>query len=338
VLNVAALPLSAQSSAAGRSPRDVVERFCRLDLAGSLLTAAGDDETARFLVSPFRWTPDQTIVVIDRYTLRGSAQITVDYHVWGELDASLRFLRLEGVVAGRPVTTPEYMPTVRSDGWRIGTQPSRAHVSVATAVRHVTAMRDRSTDPVIKTNASQALVALGRLASDPAAPRPANARKTAAAVVGDFCTMDGDGKQLTSGGWRDMAPLFAQPREAWREKPEKIAVVADYGISPASITDEHTAGVRVTYLYVGFVDSKTGRFEQESPGLSTQRDFDLVLADGSSSASPIWKIEGPVPPPSVTVATAISYLTRLRDSTMDPAVKTNADRTLAVLKRPRQGR
>ena len=71
------------------SPRDVVERFCQLDLADSLLTPAGDAETARFLVSPFRWTRDQTVVVIDGYTLSGSADTDVNYRVWGQLDSSL---------------------------------------------------------------------------------------------------------------------------------------------------------------------------------------------------------------------------------------------------------
>lgn len=332
VLSIVATSVSAQSSVeSSTSPRDVVERFCQLDLTGSLLTPAGDEETARFLVSPFRWSPDQTIVVIDRYTLRGSAHITVDYHVWGRLDASLRFVRLEGVVADRPVTMREYMGTMLAGGRRIETTPSRPHVSVATAVRHVTAMRDRSTDPVIKANASKALGALGRLAPDPPAPHPANARKTAAAVVGDFCKMDADGKLLTSNGRRDIAALFAQPGPM---RPEKIRVVAKYSLSYASIADDNTAGVRAMYTFLGSLDT-SGRFEPESAGPMEIKDFSLVLAGGSSSASPIWKLDGPVPAPSVTVATAVRYVTELRDSTKDPAVRRNADRTLAILKRPR---
>jgi hypothetical protein len=48
-----------------------------------------------------------------------------------------------------------------------------------------------------------------------------------------------------------------------------------------------------------------------------------------------WRIEGPVPEPHLTVDTAIRYVAELRASVKDPAIRRNADNTLAALKRLR---
>jgi hypothetical protein len=350
VLIIAALAASAQSPAGpSASPRAVVERFCRLDWDGGLLTAAGAADAAPLLVSPGTWSPIDRFRVVDSYAIRGRDQITVDYRVWGEVDSSLRFVRLEGLVANRPVATREYVSTVlsprpqeRGPGGpegvkgsvtrRIAATPAVPHVSLETALRHVTAMRERSSDPALRENATGTLAVLRRLAS-PSAPGQGSPPKTAAAVVTDFRRMDAEGMQLIPDGWQAIAAMFTQPGSA---RLEKIGVLSREGLSYASIADDNTAGVRSTITYVGWVDVKSGRLEPPSDGVMLLHDFSLVLTNPGTS--PAWKIEGPVPAPSVTVTTAIQYLARLRANTADAGVRKNADRTLAILKKARPSR
>jgi hypothetical protein len=199
-------------------------------------------------------------------------------------------------------------------------------VSLDTAIRHVTAMRERSSDPALRENATRTLAALGRLVT-PGAPGQGSPEKTAAAVVTDFRRMDAEGMQLIPEGWQAIAAVFTQPGSA---QLEKMAVLSNEGLSYASIADDNTAGVRSLSSVLGWVDVKTGRLEVPS-GHMWLHDFSLVMTDPSTS--PAWKIEGPVPAPCVTVATAIRYVTRLLATTEDAGVRKNAGRTLAVLKR-----
>lgn len=351
VLIFAALSASAQSPAQPSvSPRAVVERFCRLDWEGALLTPAGAEEAEPLLLSPYTWSPTQRFRVVDSYAVRGRDQIAVDYQVWGEVESSLRFVRLEGMMANRPVTTQEYVGTVLtprsqergpvgpnavvkgSVTRRIVAIPPVPHVSVETALRHVTAMRERSSDPALRGNATRTLAALTRLVT-PGAPGHGSPQKTAAAVVTDFRRIDAEGMQLTPDGWQAIAAFFTRPGSA---RLEKIAVLSKEGLSHASIADDNTAGVRVISTYLGWVDVKSGRLEQEPHGLKSIHDFSLVLTNPSTS--PARKIEGPVPAPSVTVAAAILYVTRLSTTTAEAGVRKNAERTLAILKRARPSR
>ena len=351
VMIIAALSASAQSPAQPSvSPRALVERFCRLDWEGGLLTPAGAADAEPLLVSPYTWSPTQGFRVVDSYAVRGRDQIAVDYQVWGEVESSLRFVRLEGLMANRPVMTQEYVGTVltprsqeRGPGGpnavvkgsvtrRIVAVPPVPHVSVDTALRHVTAMRERSSDPALRENATRTLAALRRLLT-PDAPGQGSPQKTAAAVVTDFRRMDAEGMQLTSDGWQAIAALFIRPGSA---PLEKIAVLSKEGLSYASIADDNTAGVRAMSTYFGWVDVKSGRFEEEPTGVKSIHDFSLVLTNPDSS--PAWKIEGPMSAPSVTVATAIRYVTRLRATTADAGVRKNAERTLAILERARPSR
>src|SRR5271154_5436159 len=117
--SAAIISVSAQSSEKpGSDPRKVIEQFCKMDLAGRLLTHEGVEETAKLLVTPYRWSQNQEIVVVNNYVVRGPskqsrrASITVDYRVWGEISPSLRFVRQEGVIADSPVMIHEYMDSV----------------------------------------------------------------------------------------------------------------------------------------------------------------------------------------------------------------------------------
>jgi hypothetical protein len=104
LFSLLSIPVLGQFSVRSReSPKEVMEQFCKMDTKGDLLSAEGRREAASLFVSPLGWSRNQNVIVVSEYVLRGpdmhgnSAQFMVDYSVWGELDASLRFTREEQV-------------------------------------------------------------------------------------------------------------------------------------------------------------------------------------------------------------------------------------------------
>lgn len=115
VSSILIISASARSFAWVRSsPREIVERFCEMDKTGKLLSSAGRNEIADLFVPPVVWSPNQAITVISGYSVRGtnthgkSAQFMVVYHVWGEIDSTLRFTREEGAIANKPIENHKY--------------------------------------------------------------------------------------------------------------------------------------------------------------------------------------------------------------------------------------
>jgi hypothetical protein len=58
---------------------------------------------------------------------------------------------------------------------------------------------------------------------------------------------------------------------------------------------------------------------------------DGKLVDKKPIGSRLWQIQGSPRPPWTTVNTAIRYVLEMRNKTTDPAIKKNADQTLAEL-------
>ena len=101
------------------------------------------------------------------------------------------------------------------------------------------------------------------------------------------------------------------------------------------------------YIDLLEIDSETASIEPGRllpGGIKVRNDFTLILTNvpspralgdnvaGEAGASPVWKIDRPVPPPHITVGTAIRYVTELRDKTTDDRIRKNAVRALASLK------
>ena len=62
-----------------------------------------------------------------------------------------------------------------------------------------------------------------------------------AAIVERFYRLDGDGGQLTSRGWDEIAAMFVQPGPASHSR--SISVIRDkYGVSRAAVTDGLRSG------------------------------------------------------------------------------------------------
>ncbi len=139
---------------------------------------------------------------------------------------------------------------------------------------------------------------------------------------------------LVSGGVRD------------RRSPDDRARAAS-GRMPWKIADDNTAGVAAEYIALFEMDSESANIEPgrlPPGGIKVRNDFTLILTNGpppralgdnvagEAGASPVWKIDRPVPPPHITVGTAIRYVTELGDKTTDDRIRKNAVRALASLK------
>jgi len=175
-----------------QSPKEVIQQFVKADLAGMRLTPEGRSKMAQLLVRPSTATPDPIDIVSDKFeihetpTTQGSVNLDLYFpYFYGWLDSALRFkaaphmapgngLIREGINAEYKLVLthknagpePDKQETREAAGaqeWRIENAPSFATVSLATAIGHLTEMRDKSTDPGIKKNADQTLAKLKKL-------------------------------------------------------------------------------------------------------------------------------------------------------------------------------
>jgi len=165
-------------------------------------------------------------------------------------------------------------------------------------------------------------------------------------IVEQFVKMDVEGERLTLEGWHRADALFTKPSKP--PHPEVLVVIAKrYAVSAA--TDKaNTTEYYMGYEEVGRIDTNSLRFAPSNSGIET-RSFDkytVVLsavnripetakANGhEGTASSEWRIDGTQPTAMhLTAAAAMRYVTQMRDKTKDPAIKKNANQTLAKLKR-----
>ena len=354
------------------SPEETVRRYCALEFDGQTLTPEGRSKRAALLASaPLAPDPsgDRLVIVRDYVVKRDrveahAASIVADYAMFGTLDASLRFTRVEGrrpqaptrqrrdftLVSGgvRDRRSPDDRARAASGRmpWKIESHrdPFGHYVGLDAGIRYVTAAREASPDPAIRGNADRTLRTLTRLAAGAPSQPESIVSKTPQAVVEGFCTLDADGGRMTPAGTRALSPLCVQPVSLYRGT---ITVVRDFGVSLASIADDNTAGVAAEYIALFEMDSESANIEPgrlPPGGIKVRNDFTLILTNGpppralgdnvagEAGASPVWKIDRPVPPPHITVGTAIRYVTELRDKTTDDRIRKNAVRALASLK------
>jgi hypothetical protein len=151
-------------------------------------------------------------------------------------------------------------------------------------------------------------------------------------IVVRFCELDAQGAQLTAEGWQKVSALFVQPGVPRREV---IMVVRDFVVSHP-FPESHKVGFIVDYTPVGLIYRSRARFSPLPSSLQIKGDvFVAWQSSGQGDKSAMWRIEGPVPDPHLTVDTAIRYVTQLRSSAKGDDTKKNADKTLAALKRLR---
>jgi hypothetical protein len=192
IVALAVVPLSAQCPAAPkRSPKEVVEQFCELDAAGKQLTSEGWPEVARLFARPTTPRRGKVIVVKDfvipdAMVVGNKAELWVEYIYLGQLNSAGRFSDLYFPPEASSVRGPVKVRVVYNlilaerhwqpgaDGgpareitgpaeWRIEGSAPEPRVTVDTALRYLTHMRDKSSDPVIKKNADRSIATLKRL-------------------------------------------------------------------------------------------------------------------------------------------------------------------------------
>ncbi len=162
-------------------------------------------------------------------------------------------------------------------------------------------------------------------------------------VVDQFVKMDVEGERLTPEGWRKADALFVKASEP--PHSEVLIVIArHYAVSEATERKKNnTAEFYMGYEEVGHIDVASLRFSPSNSGMET-RSFDkytVVSGDVNrepaktaheGNASSEWRINGTQPTAMhLTAATAMRYVTQMRDRTKDPAIEKNADQTLARL-------
>ena len=187
------------------SPEETVRRYCALEFDGQTLTPEGRSKRAALLASaPLAPDPsgDRLVIVRDYVVKRDrveahAASIVADYAMFGTLDASLRFTRVEGrrpqaptrqrrdftLVSGgvRDRRSPDDRARAASGRmpWKIESHrdPFGHYVGLDAGIRYVTAARETSSDPVIRGNADRTLRTLTRLAAGAPSPRSRSCRR-----------------------------------------------------------------------------------------------------------------------------------------------------------------
>ena len=182
--------LSAKSPVAPeKSPKEVSEQFYRMERAGARLTPEGWHRAAGLFLRPGAPTQDKKIFIVKNDVMSDTkvegnrAEFYVQYLQLGQLDSSGRFLKesKEPLEAG-PISVRVLYNLVLTDRhWELGAERGEAKevkgspewliegfqpwlwITVDTALRYLTELRDKASDRGIKENADRSIAALKRL-------------------------------------------------------------------------------------------------------------------------------------------------------------------------------
>jgi len=228
-------------------------------------------------------------------------------------------------------------------------------VDVNAAVRWVSEMRDKSSDPAIKYNAEKTLAMLKSLSGGgPVPAQPASvAKESPSDIARRFVTLESG---LLPDQWNELTNFFVEtPKPQWNKV--HIVDVVYTGVD----TNGNSTLVGISTDALGVLDSSV-RLSNYPPWRLPLGDsgasacfgddrfaFSLLLsdkhwqiaADGTVKeldGPPAWRIEDTSFQPLITLDTAIRYARQVRDKTTDAIVKMNAARTLSILKYYKQGK
>ena len=212
------------------------------------------------------------------------------------------------------------------------------------------------------------IVVLGFLSAIPAqmSAQGSSAPQSPKEVLQAYRKMDSEGQRLTTNGWYRACKFFVRPGRP----PQRYVVAVTDG---ERVTDpdpwfkggNNRVEISVVCSALGQIDS-SGRFTSVvAPNLidpsgrplrqpvtsqingpaPTVRVYDLVLADThwelepgreglrEMKGPPEWRIEAFELEPWVTIETAIRYLTKLRDESSSDSIRSNAEKSIAILRR-----
>lgn len=187
LLFVLAASVAAQSSAE-QSVKAVLQRYRKMDADGERLTPRGWYKASAFFIKPS--PPPQHYVVtvmpgeiVGKPLVTGNrAEVWVEYYAEGRIDSSARFERTLAPTLKGPIPSRQQYYLLLTDShwefgrngeatkevkgppeWRIETFESEPRIMIETAIRYLTQLRNKSSDPVIRKNAARSIAALRRL-------------------------------------------------------------------------------------------------------------------------------------------------------------------------------
>jgi hypothetical protein len=174
-------------------------------------------------------------------------------------------------------------------------------------------------------------------------------------VVKDFVTLEVSGAVLAPGGWERASESLLR-REPLAQEKEIFVISNDYAVSrdvtkANQVENANEAEVYLGYDHLGVIGPDL-KWRPPNPQLYPASGFRFRLVLGKNywepvpgsqaereiTGSPRWRIDlvhapGPVRVLFLTKASAMRYVADVRGKTADPAVKVNADATLAALKK-----
>jgi hypothetical protein len=188
------------------------------------------------------------------------------------------------------------------------------------------------------------LIAFGVIAVSSQALTSSRVGKSPEETVKLFVKMDSDGARVTPEGWQKADALFTRPSKLPTDF--KIVVMAsDYAVS-----DDPLAG-KPGEIFLGYEElgelGPSLRFKL-APSRVETKTFESYIAVqiaapakspkagvvAQENSSLKWRIQGTQPSlMHMTAPAAVRYLTRMKNETKDPAMKANAEKAIAILKK-----
>jgi hypothetical protein len=156
--------------AATISPKDIVDKFVKMDVEGERLTPEGWHQADALFVKSSEPPHTKVLLVIARHYAVSEAtektektnrtEFYMGYEEVGRIDTtSLRFAPSNSGNATR--SFDKYTVLLEGNGspeWRIdAAQPPAMHLTAEAAMRYVTQMRAKTTDPAIQKTADQTI-------------------------------------------------------------------------------------------------------------------------------------------------------------------------------------
>lgn len=304
----------------------------------------------------------------------------VEYLAWGKIDSFLNFER-DGDLSwncgaacepvrseGREEVHPEdhIIKRSRSEdheepislGWRVGFNPPSVNtVKVDAALRWVSEMREKLTDPALSFNADRTLAILRSLSTgapvSASAPTSGFAKESPSQLVKRFISVES--RSLPS-DWNGLSNFFVEtPKPNWN-KVHIIDLVdtgattdgelTKAGISTNSLGDLDSSALLSNYPSMRtplVVPSASACYGDDMFGftlLLTDKYWEIAK-DGAVRQidGPFaWRVEDTSFEPLITLDTAIRYVRQISSKSTDTVVKANAARTLSILKYYKQGK
>jgi hypothetical protein len=157
-------------------------------------------------------------------------------------------------------------------------------------------------------------------------------------ILSQFAQMQMDGTGLGADASAQLGIFLVHPA-LWRQ--DKIGVARGFGVKRTAFV-VNKAEAYVQYDAVGEVDLQLRFTGPSANGNPVRQNYKLIFDNDYSSAptgsGPYdkigpsrWRIDEAPPEQWVSVTTAIKYVNQMRDAARDPAIKANADKTLATL-------